>query len=343
MRLWLRDHLLELEKNLKAFIAVSVQRAEQEIDHLMPGYTHLQRAQPIRWSHWVLSHAWALARDLERITDLRRRVNVLPLGSGALAGNPFGVDRAFLAKELGFERVSGNSLDATSGRDFVAEFLFVCTMVMTHMSKWAEDLCIYCSKEFAFVTLSDAYSTGSSLMPQKKNPDSLELVRGKAGTVFGSCAGFLMSLKGLPSTYNKDLQEDKAAMFAVADTLASVIPISTGVLSTLTVHPEKMRAGLSVDMLATDVAYYLVRKGIPFRTAHALSGKTISLAEAKNCSLDQLTLEDFKTVHEAFETDITEVWDFEHSVEQYSAAGGTSKAAVMTQIKDLKHVAQDAQ
>ena len=173
----------------------------------------------------MLSHATALARDLERLRDLRARVNVLPLGSGALAGNPFAVDRAFLAAELGFERVSGNSLDATSGRDFVAEFLFACTMVVTHLSKWAEDLCIYCSKEFGFVTLSDAYSTGSSLMPQKKNPDSLELVRGKAGTIFGSCAGFLMSLKGLPSTYNKDLQEDKAAMFAVADTLASLVPV----------------------------------------------------------------------------------------------------------------------
>eukprot|EP00043_Microstomoeca_roanoka_P020113 m.237510 g.237510 ORF g.237510 m.237510 type:complete len:467 (-) comp17109_c1_seq1:6080-7480(-) len=340
MRLWLRDELETLRSHLQDFISVAVQRAEREIDALMPGYTHLQRAQPIRWSHWMLSHAWALQRDIERVDDLRKRVNVLPLGSGALAGTPFAIDRRFLAQELRFDRVSGNSLDATSGRDFVAEFLFLSTMIMVHLSKWAEDLCIYCSKEFGFVTLSDAYSTGSSLMPQKKNPDSLELVRGKAGTVFGSCAGFLVALKGLPSTYNKDLQEDKAAMFSVADTLASVIPISTGVLSTLTINKDKMRAGLSVDMLATDVAYYLVRKGIPFRTAHSLSGQTIALAESKGCTLDQLTVDDFKTIHSAFEDDIAQVWDFEHSVEQYAAEGGTAKESVLGQVHKLRELLQ---
>ncbi|EDQ86075.1 uncharacterized protein MONBRDRAFT_11183 [Monosiga brevicollis MX1] len=362
MRLWLRDELTELIDLLKAFVASSIERAAADIDVLMPGYTHLQasaftllyhstptpcarllpiflRAQPIRWSHWVLSHAWAMQRDIERLTDLRKRVNVMPLGSGALAGHPFGIDRQALAQDLGFDAISFNSLDATSGRDFVAEFLFAATMVNIHLSKWAEDLCNYSSKEFGFVQLSDAYSTGSSLMPQKKNPDSLELIRGKAGTTFGSCAGFLMTLKGLPSTYNKDLQEDKSAMFqspAVVSLTRSCVQIATGVLSTLRINPEQMRAALSVDMLATDLAYYLVRRQVPFREAHGLSGQCVARAEEKKCSLNELTLEDFQAIHPKFEADVSDVWKFENSVDQYSASGGTGRTAVLEQIESLK-------
>ncbi|OWK11204.1 ASL, partial [Cervus elaphus hippelaphus] len=212
LRLWMRQNCSTLSALLCELITTMVDRAEAERDVLFPGYTHLQRAQPIRWSHWILSHAVALTRDSERLLEVRKRINVLPLGSGAIAGNPLGVDRELLR---------------------AAEFLFWASLCMTHLSRMAEDLILYGTKEFSFVQLSDAYSTGSSLMPQKKNPDSLELIRSKAGRVFGRCAGLLMTLKGLPSTYNKDLQEDKEAVFEVSDTMSAVLQVATGVISTL--------------------------------------------------------------------------------------------------------------
>ncbi|OWF44901.1 argininosuccinate lyase-like [Mizuhopecten yessoensis] len=335
MRLWLRDALTELKTCVIDLIKVMINRAKLEIDVLMPGYTHLQRAQPIRWSHWLLSYAWMLKRDVERLMELSERVNILPLGSGALAGNPFAVDRDFLAKELGFSQISGNSLDAVSDRDFVAEYLFWASMLGIHLSRWAEDLILYCSKEFGFISLSDAYSTGSSLMPQKKNADSLELIRGKSGRLFGKFSGFMMTLKGLPSTYNKDLQEDKESMFDTYTTLSGVLKVSTGVLSTLQIHPEKMRGALSPDMLATDIAYYLVRKGVPFRQAHGLSGTCVAMAETKQCPLSDLTLEDLKSVSPCFEEDIVKLWDYDNSVDQYKAYGGTGKVSVSQQIQSL--------
>eukprot|EP00729_Bicosta_minor_P015076 gene15076-236_t len=336
MRLWLMAETTELAAFVKNFIAASVERAEAEIDILMPGYTHLQRAQPIRWSHWVMSHVYPLIRDLERLTQLRERASIMPLGSGALAGHPFGIDRDFLAKELGFSAPSGNSLDAVGGRDFVTEFLCWGSMTMIHLSKWAEDLSMYCSKEFGFVLLSDAYSTGSSLMPQKKNPDSLELIRGRTGRVFGNCAGWMMTVKGLPSTYNKDLQEDKEKMFDVSDTLSSVLQIATGVISTLKVQPETMRAALSLDMLATDLAYYLVRKQVPFREAHGKAGEAVALAEKKGCTLKDLSVADFQKIHPLFEADVSKTWEFENSTDQYTAQGGTARSAVLRQIEDVK-------
>ncbi|RME62460.1 MAG: argininosuccinate lyase, partial [Caldilineae bacterium] len=312
------------------------ERASDEIDLLMPGYTHLQPAQPIRWSHWLLSHAWAWRRDADRLDDLLRRVNVLPLGSGALAGNPFPIDRTFLAQELGFADVTPNSLDGVSDRDFVAEFLFWATLTMVHISRWAEDLILYSSREFGFVTLADAYSTGSSLMPQKKNPDSLELLRGKSGRVFGDFSGLLMTLKGLPSTYNKDLQEDKEPLFDAVDALAGALPIAAGVLRTLTVHPERMRAALVPEMLATDLAEYLVRKGVPFRTTHHIAGEAVRLAEERGVGLADLSPEELRTLHPAFDDDVAQVWDYERSVEQRDAAGGTSRRAVLAQIDSLR-------
>jgi argininosuccinate lyase len=235
LRMYLRDACFELQNHLKEFINVAINRAEQELDIIMPGYTHLQRAQPIRWSHWILNHAWSWKADLDRLVSLTQRFNYCPLGSGALAGNPFEIDREFLAKELGFHGIVPNSLYGVSDRDFVAEFLFWASLHMIHLSRWSEDLINYCSAEFGFVHLADAYSTGSSLMPQKKNPDSLELIRGKSGRVFGDMAGFLMTYKALASTYNKDLQEDKEPLFDAIDTLSGCIQISTGVLSTLKV------------------------------------------------------------------------------------------------------------
>lgn len=336
MRIWLRDEISVLSGHMNRLIKTMVERAAVEIDILFPGYTHLQRAQPIRWSHWMLSHAVALSRDAERLDEIRRRTNVLPLGSGAIAGNPFQIDREFLRKELQFDAISLNSMDATSGRDFVAEILFWCSLCLIHLSKISEDLIIYCTKEFGFVTLSDAYSTGSSLMPQKKNPDSLELIRSKAGRVFGRCSGFLMTLKGLPSTYNKDLQEDKEGMFESIDTVTAILQVAMGVISTLQVNEKAMKNALSPDMLATDLAYYLVRKKMPFREAHGASGRAVHLAESKGVEVSQLSLDELKTISPLFESDVAKVWNYTNSVEQYTAAGGTARCSVMSQIKQLR-------
>ncbi|XP_068187557.1 argininosuccinate lyase [Antennarius striatus] len=337
MRLWLRDAISTLTDNTVQLISTMVERAAIEIDVLCPGYTHMQRAQPIRWSHWILSHAVALSRDVEQLQEIKKRVNVLPLGSGAIAGTPFDIDREMLRKELIFDDISLNSMDATGQRDFVAEFLFWASLCLTHLSKMAEDLILYSTKEFSFITLSDAYSTGSSLMPQKKNPDSLELIRSKAGRVFGRCAGFLMTMKGLPSTYNKDLQEDKEAMFECYDTILAVLQVTAGVMSTLKINQCEMEAALSPEMLATDLAYYLVRKGVPFREAHGLSGKAVFSAESKNISLNQLTVDDLRSISPLFEGDVASVWDYRNSVEQYRAPGGTAKSSVSAQVTHLRN------
>uniref|UniRef100_A0A8C6CQ98 Argininosuccinate lyase n=1 Tax=Moschus moschiferus TaxID=68415 RepID=A0A8C6CQ98_MOSMO len=310
LRLWMRQNCSTLSALLCELIRTMVDRAEAERDVLFPGYTHLQRAQPIRWSHWILS--------------------------GAIAGNPLGVDRELLRAELDFGAITLNSMDATSERDFVAEFLFWASLCMTHLSRMAEDLILYGTKEFSFVQLSDAYSTGSSLMPQKKNPDSLELIRSKAGRVFGRCAGLLMTLKGLPSTYNKDLQEDKEAVFEVSNTMSAVLQVATGVISTLQIHHENMGRALSPDMLATDLAYYLVRKGMPFRQAHEASGKAVFMAETKGVALNQLSLQELQTISPLFSGDVSHVWDYAHSVEQYKALGGTARSSVDWQIGQLR-------
>lgn len=341
MRLWLRDAISSLTANALQLMSTMVERAAAEIDVLFPGYTHMQRAQPIRWSHWILSHAVALSRDVDRLQEIKKRVNILPLGSGAIAGTPFDIDRELLQRELEFAGISVNSMDATGQRDFVAEFLFWASLCLTHLSKTAEDLMLYSTKEFSFISLSDAYSTGSSLMPQKKNADSLELIRSKAGRAFGNCAGFMMTLKGLPSTYNKDLQEDKEAMFDCYDTLHAVLQVTTGVISTLKINQSVMEAALSPDMLATDLAYYLVRKGVPFREAHGISGKAVSAAESKTIALNQLTVDDLRDISPLFENDVSSVWDYRSSVEQYSAPGGTAKSSVAAQVEHLRNWLQN--
>ncbi|KAM3868681.1 argininosuccinate lyase-like [Diretmus argenteus] len=265
----------------------------------------------------LLSHAVALSRDVDQLQEIKRRVNVLPLGSGAIAGTPFDIDRELLRKELEFDDISMNSMDATGQRDFVAEFLFWASLCSTHLSKMAEDLMLYSTKEFSFLTLSDAYSTGSSLMPQKKNADSLELIRSKAGRVFG--------------------REDKEAMFDCYDTLHDVLQVTTGVMSTLKINQCVMEAALSPDMLATDLAYYLVRKGMPFREAHGISGKAVFMAESKKMPLNHLTLEDLGTISPLFGSDVSSVWDYRSSVEQYSAPGGTAKSSVAAQVERLRN------
>ncbi|XP_061225013.1 argininosuccinate lyase isoform X2 [Neopsephotus bourkii] len=336
LKLFMRNSLSVISSHLLQLIKTLVERAAIEIDVILPGYTHLQKAQPIRWSQFLLSHAVALTRDSERLGDVKRRMNVLPLGSGALAGNPLEIDRELLRSELDFASISLNSMDAVSERDFVVEFLSFATLLMIHLSKMAEDLIIYSTSEFGFVTLSDTYCTGSSLMPQKKNPDSLELIRSKAGRVFGRLASILMVLKGLPSTYNKDLQEDKEAVFDVVDTLNAVLQVATGVISTLQINKENMERALSPEILSSDLALYLVHKGMPFRQAHIDTGKAVHLAESKGIPINNLSLDDLKSISPLFGSDVSQVFNFFNSVEQYTAMGGTAKSSVSAQIDHLR-------
>lgn len=336
MRMWLREQLENLEGYLTDFLKVVAARSEKEIEHVMPGYTHLQRAQPIRWSHWMLMYGSYFASDLQRLREVKARVNKCPLGCGALAGNPFNIDREAMAKELGFGGLIMNSMAGVGDRDFVVDTMQWGSMLMTHMSRWAEDLIIYTSGEFSFVKLADAYSTGSSLMPQKKNPDSLELLRGKSGRVFGQMAGLMMSIKGIPSTYNKDLQESVEPLLDHVKTVGDSLQIATGVLSTLAIQPNNMLKSLTPDMLATDLADYLVRKGVPFRETHHISGRVVALAENESQPMDKLSFDQLQGVDKRFEKDVLKVFDYQKSVEMRSAKGGTSKSAVMEQIEAIK-------
>jgi len=336
VRIWLRTEIAHLRDHLNQLIAVAVERAGEEIDLLMPGYTHLQPAQPVRWSHWLLSHVWAWQRDADRLDELAARVNIMPLGSGALAGNPFAIDRSALADDLGFAGITYNSMDGVSDRDFIVEFLFWATLTMVHLSRFAEDLIIYSSREFGYVTLADAYSTGSSLMPQKKNPDALELLRGKSGRLVGHLTGLVMTLKGLPSTYNKDLQEDKEPLFDAVASMSGALQIACGLLSTLQTNPAAMRAALTPEMLATDLAEYLVRKGVPFREAHHIAGAAVQMAELQGIPLSQLELDDLQKLHRAFAADVSAVWSFDLSVERRDVEGGTSRRSVLAQLAHLR-------
>ncbi|KAM6110642.1 argininosuccinate lyase-like [Pterocles gutturalis] len=373
LKLLMKNSLSVISSHLLQLIRTLVERAAIEIDVILPGYTHLQKAQPIRWSQFLLSHAVALTRDSERLGEVKRRINVLPLGSGALAGNPLDIDRELLRSELDFASISLNSMDAVSERDFVVEFLSAATLLMIHLSKMAEDLIIYSTSEFGFITLSDAYCTGSSVMPQKKNPDSLELIRSKAGRVFGRLASILMVLKGLPSTYNKDLQEDKEAVFDVVDTLNAVLQVATGVISTLQINKENMEKALSPEILSSDLALYLVHKGVmislgeqtrklethflhvsqvvellpggldsnlkmPFRQAHIASGKAVHLAESKGTTINNLSVDDLKSISPLFGSDVSQVFNVVNSVEQYTAVGGTAKSSVTAQIEQLREL-----
>lgn len=336
-RLYLVNRLKATRAMLHELIEVACARAEKESDVLMPAFTHLQNAQPVRWSHWLLSHASAWQRDDQRLNDLIPRVATLPLGSGALAGNAFGVDRQAIAKELGFVGgVCPNSMDAVSDRDFVCETLFWASLLGVHLSRWSEDLIIYGSGPFAMVKFADAYATGSSLMPQKKNPDALELLRGKSARVMGNLTTMLTVLKGLPTTYNKDLQEDKEALFDALDTTDACLQIASGVLATTEIVPERMMAGLSEDMLATDIAEYLVRRGVPFRETHHIAGAAVALSEERGVSLGNLTVDDYKSLNENFGDDVLEVFDFGRSADSRDTEGGSSTRSVLEQVDKLR-------
>jgi argininosuccinate lyase len=338
LRLWLLEALEHLDTQLREVQATLVARAEQDWGVVLPGYTHLQRAQPILLSHWWLAHFWALQRDRERLHDLGRRTRVMPLGSGALAGTAFAIDRAALARDLGFEAASPNSLDAVSDRDFAAEFLFCAALIGLHLSRLAEALILYATAEFGFIELDEAYATGSSLMPQKKNPDPLELVRAKSGRLIGLLSGWLATLKALPSAYDKDLQEDKPPVFEAADTLALALPVMRGVIATLKVRAERMRAAVEASMLATDLADYLVARGVPFRQAHAAVGQAVKRAESLGVALTHLPLAEYQAIHPAFGADLVQVLEVERALERRSASGGTAPQAVQEQLALAKTI-----
>ncbi|MQA89003.1 MAG: argininosuccinate lyase [Gemmatimonas sp.] len=338
-RLWALRALDRIDSLVRDLQAALLSQAEPNVATVMPSYTHLQRAQPIAAAHWLLSHAWALSRDRERIAGTRERVGTLPLGSGAIAGCPFPIDREFLRDELGFLAVTQNSIDAVGDRDWVAEILFVASTLGVHLSRLAEDVILFASAEFGFVRLADTYSTGSSLMPQKRNPDAMELARGKAGRFIGGLVGTLALLKGLPTGYNKDLQEDKVALFDAVDELETLLPAVAGSISTMTFDVDRCAAAVDPAMLATDLADFLVREGIPFREAHERIGRLVRAAEELGCSLSELPRDRFIEISKEFaDANLDGLFDPLQSLEARSAPGGTAGVSVRAQMEALKHL-----
>jgi argininosuccinate lyase len=329
LRLFLRGEIDETRELMRDLQRALIELAEANPDCVIPGYTHLQRAQPILFAHYLLAYFEMMKRDRERLAEVRARVNQLPLGAGALAGTGFPLDRELIARRLGFDALCENSVDAVSDRDFVIEFIGAAAIAMMHLSRLAEDLIIYSTAEFGFIELSDAVSTGSSLMPQKKNPDSLELIRGKAGRVLGHHAAMLATMKGLPLAYNKDMQEDKEALFDTIDTLDVSLNVMATVLRNVKVNREATRRAASTGYLnATDLADYLVRKGLEFRKAHELVGRVVMHAIEQSKPLEEITLEEYRGFSEAFGDDLYASLGLESSLDAKSAIGGTSSARV---------------
>ena len=331
-RLWTMDAVLDLDKAIRSLQQVMIDQATSIEHDLMPAYTHLQRAQPVSGAHWMLSHFWPLERDRARLVSVSRSAAVLPLGSGAIAGSAYPVSRVLLQGSLGFTSLSPNSIDAVGDRDFIAELLFTAALIGAHLSRLAEDLILYGSSEFGFVRFGEAFTTGSSMMPQKRNPDALELARASGARTLGELTALLATLKGLPSGYNKDLQDDKRALFGSVDLILLVLPAVTGALAEITFDRARMRNALSSTMMATDLADYLVGKGSTFRDAHEAVGNLIREAETKNCELSALPLESYATAHELFGDDVLQWLDPVQSVARRGVPGGTGPEAVRAQI-----------
>lgn len=332
-RMYLRDEAELIRAELKELQNVLLTIAENNLTTIMPGYTHLQKAQPVTLAHHVMAYAEMIERDIQRLDDWKKRVNVMPLGSGALAGTTYPLDREFVASKLGFDSVTRNSLDGVSDRDFVCELAFVLSMIMVHISRFSEEIILWSSNEFGFIDLDDAYSTGSSIMPQKKNPDVAELVRGKSGRVFGSLSGLLTVMKGLPLAYNKDMQEDKEQIFDAMDTVKMCLPVFSKMLATMQIRKERMLDGAKGGFTnATDAADYLVKKGMPFRDAHAVIGKIVAYCLDKNKVIDALSLEEFLQFSDIFQEDVYEAISLDTCVNQRKLTGGpaveTVKAAI---------------
>ena len=336
MRLFTKEVIRDTSKSLRGMQQALVDLAEQYQDVVMPGYTHLQRAQPVLFAHHLLAYFQMLQRDLDRFRDCYRRTDVLPLGSGALAGVPYPTDREFLARELGFREISANSMDAVADRDFVLEYLAAASICMMHLSRLAEEIVLWSSTEFGFVRLSDSFVTGSSIMPQKRNPDFAELARGKTGRVYGDLVGLLTVLKGLPLTYNRDLQEDKEGLFDAVDTLLATLEVFQGMLAGLTLDADRVTslAGESY-MLATDLADFLVGKGVPFREAHGIMGELCSYCEAQGKELQSLTLEEYRRFSPHFDREVYHI-TAESSAAARDNPGGTAPRRVAEALQQAK-------
>ncbi len=336
-RLFVIDAATEIHRVLSSLLNALLQQAKTNLSVPMAGMTHMQHAQPILLSHFLLAHAEAFLRDVTRLRHAAASADACPMGSGALAGNSFGIDRNAIARELGFSKITANSLDAVSDRDFALDYLFALTGIATHLSRLAEDFVIFASQEFAYVVLPDEYSTGSSLMPQKKNPDSWELIRGKTGRITGALVGLLTTLKGLPTSYQRDFQEDKEALFAAHDQVADMLLVAAGAVSTTKFNAEKLRSkAANPALLATEAADYLVRKGIPFRQAHDLVGKLLKEAERQGNVWTELPLAELKNISPAFESDFAKVLSVDAALAAKNLPGGTALESVRKAISDLE-------
>ncbi|MGK2905663.1 MAG: argininosuccinate lyase [Desulfuromonadales bacterium] len=333
VRLYLRDEVDAIAKALRQMQSALLAQAEANLDVIMPGYTHLQTAQPVLFSHHMLAYVEMLARDAGRLHDLRSRLNLMPLGAGALAGTTFPIDREWVAGQLGFAGVTRNSLDSVSDRDFALEFCSFAAIMMMHLSRLSEELILWSSADFAFIDLSDGFCTGSSIMPQKKNPDVPELVRGKTGRVYGSLVSLLTLMKSLPLAYNKDMQEDKEPLFDTIDTVRGSLKVFAEMIAEMAVNPERMRIAAARGFsTATDIADYLVRKGLPFRNAHEVVGKTVRYCIETGKDIPELTLEEFQKFSTAIDADIFDHITLEASVNARKATGGTARSAVEKEL-----------
>ena len=333
LRMYLREQIDEITALIKDVIEAILQQAEENKSVIMPGYTHLQRAQPILFSHHLLAYAMMLLRDLDRLADCRRRLNQSPIGCCALAGTTYDTDREFEAKKLGFDGIAMNSIDGVSDRDFCVELMSALSLVMMHLSRFSEEIILWASWEFKFIALSDAYTTGSSIMPQKKNPDMAELCRGKTGRVYGDLMALLTTLKGLPLAYNKDMQEDKEAVFDACETVIMCLKVFAPMLATMKSRPDNMKKAAQGGFInATDLADYLVKKGLPFRSAYKISGQLVAYCIANHTVLEELPLATYKAYSDLFEEDLYKDIDLTTCVEKRISKGGTSTASVKAQI-----------
>jgi argininosuccinate lyase len=337
LRLYVRAAIDQLRVEIAEWCGAAVDRAERAGDSAMPAYTHLQRAEPVLVGHWLMAYVEMLLRDAGRLADCRKRLNVCPLGSGAVAGATLTLDRKFMAATLGFDEPTSNSIDATSDRDFVLEFVNALSLLALHLSRWAEEMILFSSQEYGFVILPEAYSTGSSAMPQKKNPDLLELVRGKAGRVVGHATALMVTLKGLPLAYNKDLQETQEALFDAADTMLAMLPLVTGFMKTVEFNLDRMEQAAQTGFTnAWAAATYLVKRGVPSRLAHERIGKAVRVCVEKNCELQDLPLEELRALDPAFDADFYNSLGLAAVLAMHDVAGGTAPARVRQAVKNAK-------
>jgi len=343
LRLYLKKAIIGLKEDIIALEEVLLEKAKENIDTIMPGYTHMQKAQPITFAHHILAYAEMLKRDFGRLSDCYKRVDEMPLGSGALATSTYPIDREAVARDLGFSKVTLNSLDSVSDRDYAIETLSCLSMIMMHLSRFSEEIILWCTNEFSFVELDDGYSTGSSIMPQKKNPDVAELVRGKTGRVYGDLMTLLTVMKGIPLAYNKDMQEDKEALFDGLDTVTLSLKTFCGMVKTMKIKKDNMRKGAGLGFTnATDVADYLVKKGMAFRNAHEIVGEIVLECIKRNKMIEELTLEELKGFSPIFEEDVYHAIDLVTCVEERKVIGGPSTESVKMQITALENFINDS-